>query len=140
MTKRGANASGFVRGRTGRITRCLTPALALLLAYALVFQVVLASGIMAARAAGAIEVVELCLGAGGADDAPHGSEGPQDGIVHCPLCLSRVDAALLPPPPPSPLIERLAVQVRFERDGARLFHLPSERPAYRPRDPPVISA
>lgn len=130
--KAGAWASGFARAGCA--------ALPLFLAYALVFQVVLASGIMAARAASAFETTDLCLGSTGTDDTREGADGPQAGIVHCPLCLSRVDAVFLPPPPPSPLIERLAVRIHFEAGGTRLLHVPADRPPYSPRDPPARRA
>lgn len=126
--KAGACASGFARAACA--------VLPLLLAYALVFQVVLASGIMAARAASAFGTMELCLGSTGADATSEGADEPQAGIVHCPLCLSRVDAVFLPPPPPSPLIERLALRIHFETGVARVLHVPAERAPYSPRDPP----
>ena len=137
MARRGTQVPGSVRARGRGLPRQRPVILALLLAYALVFQVVFASGIMAAQAAGAIAASDLCLGATGEADVRHGADGPSAGIVHCPLCLSRVDAALLPAPPPSPLIERLGHVVRFELAGAGRLLLPAERPAFRPRGPPA---
>ncbi|QTL02530.1 hypothetical protein J5J86_17275 [Aquabacter sp. L1I39] len=131
--------------RASSLARAPFALLPLVLAYALVFQVVLASGLMAAQAANAFDAGSLCLSTVGAGDLQEGAEGASDGVphgpqaavLHCPLCLSRVDAVVLPPPAPNLHIERLATPLRFEPGQAHPVHIPGDRPGFRPRDPPV---
>lgn len=135
-TKAGVRASGLA---------CVPSAfLSLLLAYALVFQVVLASGLMAAQTATASDAGILCLASASSGDIQQGTDGAEDGpqaaILHCPLCLSRVEAVVLPPPAPILHIERRATPLRFAAGRALRVHIPAERPAFRPRDPPVRPA
>lgn len=140
MADSGTRTARTAGGCARAVARAVTVFLPLLLAYALVFQVVLASGLMAARAAGTFDPSSLCLNAPGDTDGGADRHGPDASIVHCPLCLSRTDAVLLPPPPPSPVVERLAVILFFEVGAPRPVQRPADRPPYRPRDPPAHAA
>ncbi|MFG1463583.1 hypothetical protein V5F77_11850 [Xanthobacter sp. DSM 24535] len=111
-----------------------------LMVAALVFQLVLAST-FATRQAFAADASSniLCL-----NDAAAPENGTADGItkalVHCPLCLSRVDVALLPPPSAIFLSERLALRIRYDETSAAPKVAVSPRLSHRPRAPPPLSA
>lgn len=74
-------------------------------AYALVLQVMLVSALGAGMARGPTGLsTPLCVSGETHSEQDGGS--PQKAAVHCPLCLARVDAAVLPPPVPTPEIAR----------------------------------
>ncbi|MFG1477427.1 DUF2946 family protein [Xanthobacter sp. V4C-4] len=107
-------------------------------AYALVLQIVLVSALSAGMARGPSNLPSpLCLNSAttSADDA-----GPpaDDASPHCPLCLSRADPAVLPPPVPTPEIDRIAIELRHRaivRDGLRIA---TQRRPSQPRAPPAL--
>ncbi|MFG1426828.1 hypothetical protein [Roseixanthobacter glucoisosaccharinicivorans] len=108
------------------------------LVYALVFQVVLTSAFLASRVAGtAPGPFQICQNDPSAT-APHApADDRTKAFVHCPLCLSRVDLAILPTPPATPAIVRLAVPFRFVPGGGVDPALSGVRVAHWPRGPPI---
>ncbi|MEP9369983.1 DUF2946 family protein [Xanthobacter sp. VNH20] len=108
--------------------------------YALVLQIVLTSAFIASRTLDAAQdPYQLCLNVP-SDYAPQGGDTDDRGtaaFVHCPLCLSRVDVAILPTPPAIPAIERLAVAFRFHLPESSTPVVSDERVAHRPRGPPI---
>lgn len=83
---------------------------ALAAAYAFVLQLMLASSLLAGLSpATADPLHELCFGASSAPSDPAGS-GKAKPVLHCPICVSRADAVLLPAEPPA-LAQRIAVNV-----------------------------
>lgn len=108
--------------------------------YALVFQVVLTSAFFASRASGpAPGLFQICQNDPSAAE-PHGpTDDRTTAFVHCPLCLSRVDLAILPTPPASPAIARLANLFRFQPGRVSDPTLSGVRVAHRPRGPPIAA-
>ncbi|MFG1404118.1 DUF2946 family protein [Xanthobacter sediminis] len=114
-------------------------------AYALVLQVMLMSALGAGLAGRALDgatglaalaSTPLCVNGqpGGDDDAP------AKAAAHCPLCLSRVDAAVLPPPVATPELDRYAIELHYRvlvREGLRAA-APQHRP-HQPRAPPAFA-
>lgn len=106
-------------------------------AYALVLQVVLVSALSAASPRGPSDLsAPICVNGA---SASHGRDGgaADAAATHCPLCLSRVDAAALPPPVPTPEIDRVAIELRYRvivRDGLRTL---AYRHPNQPRAPPA---
>ena len=125
-------------GRLGLVWK-RAPALAWVLAYALVLQIVLTSSLLASQTLDpARDLHQLCLNAP-SQSAPQ-DQGTTDRIaafVHCPACLSRVDVAILPTPPAIRVLERRAVAVRFHLFEPSSAALSGDRVAHRPRGPPV---
>ncbi len=106
-------------------------------AYALVFQIMLMSALGASLVGGTALATPLCVGS----QVTAGDTGgePQKAAAHCPLCLSRVDAAVLPPPVPTPEIDRVAIEVHYRvivRDGLRTAQ---QRRPHQPRAPPAFA-
>lgn len=113
--------------------------------YALVFQAVLTSAFLtsaflASRVSGtAPGLFQICQNDPSAA-APHGpTDDRTKAFVHCPLCLARVDLAILPTPPATPAIARLAVVYRFQPGGTADPTLSGVRVAHRPRGPPIAA-
>ncbi|MEP9349131.1 DUF2946 family protein [Xanthobacter sp. KR7-225] len=105
-------------------------------AYALVFQLVLASALVAAMPRDA-SGTPICAAARLAGDADQGEKG-KGAAVHCPVCLMRVDAAALPPPFPVAAAKRVALAVTYVPPAP----LPAPRaPGWlpsQPRAPPLL--
>lgn len=113
------------------------------LAYVLVLQLVLVSLFTASAFAASLDpgaanpFALLCLN--GRPAAPTDEGAPAGGKGHCPLCLARVDAAVLPPPAPTPMLDRVAIEFRYRvvvRDSLR--STPHRRPQ-QPRAPPFFA-
>lgn len=106
-------------------------------AYALVLQIVMLSALGASLAGGVSSLsTPLCVSGEG-----HGGEGgaPEKAVAHCPLCLARVDAAVLPPPVPTPEVDRVAIELHYRvivRDGLRTVE---QRRPHQPRAPPALA-
>lgn len=107
-------------------------------AYALVFQLLLTSSLMAAQPRGSTghEIcfagTELLLGSEQND-----SEAPAQGI-HCPACLARVDLAGPPAPFAFPVLVRIGVPVAFLAPIWEAPRLAVPRLPVQPRSPPVM--
>ncbi|WP_127091611.1 hypothetical protein [Aquabacter cavernae] len=113
-------------------------AVAWAIAYALVFQLVLTSTLIASQtAATGADPAQICFGAlpdasehGGADDTAQKA-------VHCPLCLPRADAAILPIPPAIADIQRRQMVVELRGpEGISASPLNVQRKCL-PRGPPA---
>ncbi|MFG1412173.1 DUF2946 family protein [Xanthobacter sp. VTT E-85241] len=138
-----AGESGMIKrlGRQWRGARIVAWAIV----YALVFQVVLTSAfqtsaLFASRASStAPGLFQICQN----DPSTAEPHGPADdrttAFVHCPLCLSRVDLAILPTPPATPVIARLAVLFRFQPGAVSDLTSSGVRLAHRPRGPPIAA-
>lgn len=108
-------------------------------AYALVLQIMLMTAIGASLVGGANASAfgtPLCVNS----LPPSGTDGgdPQKAAAHCPLCLSRLDVAVLPPPVPTPEIDRVAIELHYRvivRDGLRTVQY---RRPHQPRAPPAL--
>lgn len=108
-------------------------------AYALVFNVMLTSALLATVSPLKFNALhELCLNASSASPGADGSTDDSKPIIRCPLCVSGVAAADLPPQSPA-LAIRIALQVLFEparhNDGIALFAATD----HQPRGPPHLS-
>ncbi len=108
------------------------------IAYALVFQLLLTSTLMAGLPRGSTghEIcfagTELLLG-GEQDD----SEAPVQSI-HCPACLARVDLAGPPEPFAFPVLVRIGVPVAFLAPLWDAPRIATPRLPIQPRAPPVM--
>ncbi|MDQ0503632.1 DUF2946 family protein [Xanthobacter agilis] len=125
-----------MRGRHSRL-KALQHTVAWAAAYALVLQVMLMTALGASLVGGASSLsMPLCVnGATSGND----DDGPQKAAAHCPLCLSRVDAVVLPPPVETPHMDRIAIELRYRvilRDGLRVAE--HRRPS-QPRAPPAFA-
>lgn len=107
-------------------------------AYALVLQIMLLSALSAGLVRGPAGLATpLCVG--GEAHAVADDGAPDTATVHCPLCLARVDAAVLPPPVPTPVIDRVAIELRYRaivRDSLRTVE---QRRPHQPRAPPALA-
>jgi hypothetical protein len=108
-------------------------------AYALVFNVMLTSALLAAVSPLKFNALhELCLNAASAPSDADGSD-PGKPIVRCPLCLSSAVAIADQPPQTPALIIRIALQVLFEPaqldNGITRFAVLD----HQPRGPPHLS-
>lgn len=113
---------------------------ALAAAYALVFQLVFASALVASLAQAG---TDLCFGASvQTDDADAARDPGGTGTalqVHCPACLARVDILDLPPPVVPPAVVRAAVPAAFAPAAPAAPALALVRLPQQPRAPPVLS-
>lgn len=121
-------------GILGRIRRKARVA-AWATAYLLVLQLLLSSVIIASLAGDAIaQGVPLCTAAQSVDQD---GSAPQKATIRCPLCLARVDLALLPTPPQSPVPTRYAVELRYRVIVRDLVDQGQPYRPQQPRAPPV---
>lgn len=106
-------------------------------AYALVFQIVLTSALMASVSfAGADAATAFCH-SDASSDAQADDGGVPKSTVHCPLCLSRTDVAVLPPPVMTAVIDRVAIELHFRTVlRSSLQGEPVALP-FQPRAPPA---
>lgn len=108
--------------------------------YALVFNVMLTSALLASISPLKVNALhELCLNGSSAVPDTDGNSDPAKPIVRCPLCLSSA-AAVADQPPQSPVLAiRIALRVLFEtvqhNDGIALFATSD----HQPRGPPLLS-
>ncbi|MGQ3673895.1 DUF2946 family protein [Xanthobacter sp. TB0139] len=126
-----------MRWNTGK-TRSIRWVAAWTAAYALVFQVLLTTTLIASmpRGVGAVETcfastLELGGGANGnADDTT--SRG------HCPACLARVDLLALPPPLALLLPFRISTRTQLSWLQPAPLHLAARKTPGQPRAPPFL--
>lgn len=113
---------------------------ALAAAYALVFNVMLTSTLMAKVSPFTFNALhELCLNGGQQPSGPDGDDGNGKPVIRCPLCLSNAVTAIDQPPQSPALVIRIALQVLFEParldDGSARFATLD----HQPRGPPHLS-
>lgn len=109
-------------------------------AYALVFQIVLTSALLASvSTVGADAATPLCLTGASAD--AHADDGGKtsSSIVHCPLCLSRTDVAVLTPPVMVALTDRVAIELHFRAILRSSLQGQSFGLPFQPRAPPSLA-
>lgn len=105
-------------------------------AYILVFQAFLSSVAIAALpiAAGST----LCIGSGASNgDGDHSDTGSA-AQVHCQACLARADIPDLTPPFQVPTIDRVAIELRFDRLVRTALRRFEFQYSFQPRGPPSI--
>ncbi|MFG1432069.1 DUF2946 family protein [Xanthobacter sp. V2C-8] len=113
-------------------------------AYALVLQVMLMSALgagLAGRAldsasgAAALLAAPLCVNSMPAGD----DDAPAKAATHCPLCLSRVDAVLLPPPVATPELDRVAIELHYRAEVRDSLRTAARHRPHQPRAPPAFA-
>jgi hypothetical protein len=109
-------------------------------AYALIFNVMLTSALLATISPAKFNALhELCLNGVSAAPKADGSSDPGKPIIRCPLCLSGIAAMADQPPQTPALAIRIALRIAFEPaqhdDGITLFAASD----YQPRGPPHLS-
>lgn len=109
-------------------------------AYALVFNVMLTSALLASISPLKFNALhELCLNGSSAAPDADGNSDPGKPIVRCPLCLSSAVAMADQPPHTPALAIRIALRLLFEParhdDGVALFAASD----HQPRGPPHLS-
>lgn len=104
-------------------------------AYALVLQVLLTGIALASTPYGTS--ASLCLSATGSGDGEQHPDTGQTAQVHCQACLARADVAGLPPPVPTPEIDRVALELRFDTAVRIALHALLNAPPFQPRGPPA---
>lgn len=109
-------------------------------AYALVFNVMLTSTLLASISPLKFNALhELCLNGSSAAPDADGNSDPSKPIVRCPLCLSNAVAMADQPPQTPALAIRIALRLLFEParhdDGVALFTTSD----HQPRGPPHLS-
>jgi hypothetical protein len=111
---------------------------ALVAAYALVFNVMLTSTLLASISPLKLnDVHEFCLNGTSPGQAADDSGNPAKPIIHCPLCVSGAAVADLPPAPPA-LAIRIAFNVFYELPPAEHFVAPLTVDDNQPRGPPHL--
>lgn len=102
-------------------------------AYALVLQVLLMSALGAAAVgqASTAFATPLCVGSG--------TDAPEKATPHCPLCLGRVDVAILPPPVQMPHLDRVAIELRYRVEVRDSLRVALPRSPQQPRAPPAFA-
>jgi hypothetical protein len=109
-------------------------------AYALVFNVMLTSALLATISPAKFNALhELCLNGSTAVPNADGSGDPGKPIVRCPLCLSSAVAMADQPPQTPALAVRIALRILFE--PAPLHHIAARfaESDHQPRGPPHLS-
>lgn len=109
-------------------------------AYALVFNVILTSALLASVSPLKFNALhELCLNGASSPSSTDGNGDPGKPIVRCPLCLSGVAAMADQPPQTPALAIRIALRILFEparhEDGVARFAVLD----HQPRGPPHLS-
>ncbi len=112
---------------------------ALAATYALVFNVMLTSALLATISPLKFNALhELCLNGSSAAPGADGTDGNAKPIIRCPLCMSGIAAIDLPPQSPA-LAIRIALRIPFEparqQDGVAVFAASD----HQPRGPPHLS-
>lgn len=111
---------------------------ALVAAYALVFNVMLTSALLASISPLKLNALhELCLNGSSSGQDTDESGNPAKPIIHCPLCVSGAAMADLPPPPPA-LAIRIAFNVFYEVPPAQPFVAALTTDDHQPRGPPHL--
>jgi len=109
-------------------------------AYALVFNVMLTSALLASISPAKFNALhELCLNGSSAVPDADGNTDSGKPIIRCPLCLSGIAAMADQPPQTPALAIRIALRIAFEPvehdDGITLFAASD----HQPRGPPHLS-
>ena len=111
---------------------------ALIAAYALVFNVMLTSALLATISPLKLDAIhELCLNGSSEGPATDDSGNPAKPIIHCPLCVSGMAMADLPPPSPA-LAIRIAFEVFYEPVPSDHFVAQLALNDHQPRGPPHL--
>lgn len=105
--------------------------------FALVLQIIMTSALVAStlRVSADDTFAVLCLG-----DTAHAADA--DGAdkakaaVHCLACFARADALILPPPPATPVIDRIAIEIEYRAVVRNALRIEAYRPPQQPRAPP----
>lgn len=108
-------------------------------AYAVVFNVILTSALLATVSPARTNTLhELCLNGSSGVPGDNGDTADKP-IIRCPLCQFNLAAALDQPPPSPALAIRIALDLSFEI--VRHDDAPGQPPAndHQPRGPPVLS-
>ncbi|MFG1363433.1 DUF2946 domain-containing protein [Xanthobacter versatilis] len=106
-------------------------------AYALVFQIVLTSALMASVSLDGAGAMTAFCHSDASSDPQSDDGGTPKSIVHCPLCLFRTDVAALPPPVMTPVIDRIAIELHYQAVlRSSLQGEPVALP-FQPRAPPA---
>ncbi|MEH2508750.1 hypothetical protein V1291_000104 [Nitrobacteraceae bacterium AZCC 1564] len=112
---------------------------ALVAAYALVFNLMLTSTLLASISPLKLNALhELCLNGSSSGQATDDSGNPAKPIIHCPLCVSGAAMADLPPPPPA-LAIRIAFNIFYEAPPTQPFVAPLTVDDHQPRGPPHLA-
>lgn len=112
---------------------------ALVAAYALVFNVMLTSALLASISPTKLNALhELCLNGSSSGQVTDDNGNPAKPIIHCPLCVSGAAMADLPPPPPA-LAIRIALHVLFEPTQPDVIVPRLVADDHRARGPPKLS-
>lgn len=105
--------------------------------FALVLQIVMTSALVAStlRVSADDPFAVLCLG-----DTDHAADATgadrAKAAVHCLACFARADALFLPPPPATPVIDRIAIEIEYRAVLRSAFRAEAYRPPQQPRAPP----
>ncbi len=111
---------------------------ALIAAYALVFNVMLTSALLATVSPLKLNAIhELCLNGSSGGPATDDDGNPAKPIIHCPLCVSGATMADLPPPTPA-LAIRIAFDVLYEPARTEHFVARLSVNDHQPRGPPHL--
>lgn len=112
---------------------------ALAAVYALVFNVMLTSALLATVSPAKLDAIhELCLNGSPGVPSEDGNSDPGKPIIRCPLCISGVTAIDLPPQPPA-LAIRIALHAEFEPAQPDAIATPLVSADHQPRGPPHLS-
>lgn len=106
-------------------------------AYALVFQIVLTSALMASVSLAGADAMTAFCHSDASSDAQADDGGTPKSIAHCPLCLSRTDVAALPPPVMTAMIDRVAIELHFQAILRSSLQGQSVALPFQPRAPPA---
>jgi len=130
--------NGWARHVAKTMQRSVAASLPWLISFSLVFQILLTSAVVAQQA-GAVRAdpVPICINdpAGARADSNGGTGG--NAGVHCPQCLSRVDVAILPPPPATPMLVRITIASQAHVPPTPTVPQALTRRDHRPRAPPL---
>jgi hypothetical protein len=112
---------------------------ALVAAYAVVLNVVLASSLLAGQSmAEPLAGHGFCLASAGVDEPPADFGKTKPTAIHCPLCVAQLVEALPPPVAPSVAL-RLACGVAYDPLRAAPFEAIEIRRDHQPRGPPQLT-
>ena len=108
-------------------------------AYALVFNVMLTSALLATVSPLKFNALhELCLNGSSAAPNSDGDTGDAKPVIRCPLCISGVAAADVPPQSPA-LVIRIALHIPFEQTEHDAGVTRFAESNHQPRGPPHLS-
>ncbi|MDZ4368140.1 MAG: hypothetical protein U0987_14110 [Afipia sp.] len=109
-------------------------------AYALVFNVMLTSALLATISPSKLNAFhELCLNGSSAIPDADGNTDPGKPVVRCPMCLSSAVATADQPPQTPALAIRIALRVLFEPTSHDHVVVRFAESDHQPRGPPHLS-